>query len=121
MRMCLREPDRLLLPRKCSPNNIPGDQVGLLLQINADLTQQPQEAQRLFHRDALRGTVEHDWGHLLAARKFDRRRGRRAMLLRRIRRGGRRGARAAAAADVHRGGDPRLLAPPKRPLPERRL
>jgi len=53
MRMCLGEPDRLLLPRKCSPNNIPGDQVGFLLQINADLTQQPQEAEWLLHRDAL--------------------------------------------------------------------
>lgn len=61
-------------------NATPGDKVRLLLQINADHVQQLQEALRLFHLDALRGTVEHDWGHLLAACKFARRRRRRRML-----------------------------------------
>lgn len=55
-------------------NATPGDKVRLLLQINADNVQELQEALRLFHLDALRGTVEHDWGHLLAACKFARRR-----------------------------------------------
>lgn len=49
----------------------------MLLQINADHVQQPPEALRLFYLDALRGTVEHEWGHLLAACKFARRRRRR--------------------------------------------
>lgn len=58
----------------------PGDQISLLLEINSDLPQQPQQAQRLLHRDTLRGTVEHNRGHLLAAGKFDHRRRRRLML-----------------------------------------
>lgn len=58
----------------------PGDQISLLLEINSDLPQQPQQAERLLHRDTLRGTVEHNRGHLLAASKFDHRRRRRLML-----------------------------------------
>ncbi|BAT01408.1 Os07g0467850 [Oryza sativa Japonica Group] len=78
--MCFTEPDCLLLPREGCPNTGPGDQISLLLEINSDLPQQPQQAERLLHRDTLRGTVEHNRGHLLAASKFDHRRRRRLML-----------------------------------------
>lgn len=108
--MCFTEPDCLLLPREGCPNTgtahptnkiqnkwglicfeqmqhqnrsevqRPGDQISLLLEINSDLPQQPQQAERLLHRDTLRGTVEHNRGHLLAASKFDHRRRRRLML-----------------------------------------
>lgn len=74
MCVCLREPNRLVLPRKCSPDNIPRVEVSLLLQIKADHVKQPQEALRLFDLDALRGAVEHDWGHVLAACRIGRRR-----------------------------------------------
>jgi hypothetical protein len=36
--------------------------------------QQPQEALRPFDLDAPRGAVEHEWGHVLAACRFGRRR-----------------------------------------------